>query len=61
MLTDEQLKELLKDVTTNRGFIDRISRTLEILALKISDHAEKIELLFSQVEEIDSEIEQIKN
>ena len=60
MLTDEEMIQLLKDVSQNRGFIDRISRLMESFALKLNSITEKINLLFDQIEEIDNEIDEIK-
>lgn len=60
MLTEEQMIQLLNDVSQNRGFIDRMSLIMEKLAVKLSKHTEKINMLFEQIEEIDNEIEKIK-
>ena len=60
MLTEEQMIQLLNDVSQNRSFIDRMSKLMETFALRISGITEKIDLLFNQLEEIDNEIEKIK-
>lgn len=60
MITDEQMIQLLKDVSQNRGFIDRMSSLMEKFAIRLSSLTEKINILFEQIEEIDNEIEKIK-
>ena len=60
MLTEEEMIQLLRDVSQNRSFIDRMSKLMETFALKLNSITEKINMLFDQIEEIDNEIDEIK-